>query len=137
MRLQSIRLYTAVLACVLFMLASCSTTVAYRSPGKKKGYGPPPHAPAHGRRHKLPKGVQIVYDSPSGVYVVVGYERHYYLDGLYYRFCNGQWQVSVAIESGWKTAPEQSLPPGLRGKYTSRHTSKSHKGRGLALGNQK
>ena len=51
-----------------------------------RGHGPPPHAPAHGYRHKAQRhGAELEFDSGLGVYVVVGVPLHYYLDGLYLR----------------------------------------------------
>ncbi|MEE9551944.1 MAG: hypothetical protein V3V89_02760, partial [Gammaproteobacteria bacterium] len=49
-----------------------------------RGYGPPPHAPAHGYRHKH-HGHDLEFDSHLGVYVVVGLASVYFLDGLYYK----------------------------------------------------
>lgn len=137
MKLKSFAWWTVILACAVIMLTSCSTMVVCRSGGRKIGHGPPPHAPAHGRRRKLASGVEVVFDSECGVYVVVGFERHFWLDGHYYRFCNGRWEASVSIGSGWKAAEIEKLPPGLRGKYKAKHASKTHPGRGLALGKQK
>jgi len=134
MKIKNLLLWTVVAAFVVLMLASCSTTrVVYPSPGKKIGHAPPAHAPAHGCRRKLPAGVEVVFDTDCGVYVVVGMDRHFWLGGYYYRFYNGGWQVSVSLESGWKAAGDKTLPPGLRGKYKAGHASKKHPGRGWGL----
>jgi hypothetical protein len=119
------------------MSVSCSTTTVCRSPGKKIGHGPPPHAPAHGCRRKLPAGVEIVFDSDAGVYVVVGWEKHFWLDGQYYRFRNGQWEVSLSIGTGWRMVSAETLPPGLRGKYKAKHALRTHPGRGWGLAKKK
>ena len=50
-----------------------------------KKAGPPPHAPAHGYRHKHEHGVELVFDSQLGVYVVVGWKDHFFSAGRYYR----------------------------------------------------
>ena len=133
MKVKSLLLWTVVVGFMFLMLASCSTTKVYPSPGKKIGHGPPPHAPAHGCRRKLPAGVEVVLDTDCGVYVVVGMDRHFWLDGSYYRFYNGGWQVSVTLDSGWKAAGEKKLPAGLRGKYKAKHASKKHAGRGWGV----
>ncbi|MFX0204099.1 MAG: hypothetical protein ACFFCW_49000 [Candidatus Hodarchaeota archaeon] len=136
MKIKSLLVWIAVVVFVV-LTSSCSTTVSCRSPGKKRGHGPPPHAPAHGYRRKLPSGVEVVFDFDCGVYVVVGLEKHFWLDGQYYRFCNGQWEFSMTIENGWKVVCEEKLPPGLRKKYKVKHTSNKHPRRGLALGKNK
>jgi hypothetical protein len=137
MKFKTLLLWTMVVAGAVLMLASCSTKPVYRSSGKKIGHGPPPHAPAHGYRRKLPAGVEVVFDSASGVYVVVGLEKHFWLDGHYYRFCNRQWEASVSIGGGWIAIGEERLPAGLRGKYKAKHASKSHPGRGWGLATKK
>jgi hypothetical protein len=129
--------FVVTLACALLMVASCLTLEAYHTPGKKRGHGPPPHAPAHGYRCKLPSKVEVVFDSNCGVYVVVGLEKHFWLNGQYYRFCNGQWEVSMTIESGWEVVREEKLPPGLCKKYKDKHASKKHPGIGWARGKNK
>ena len=136
MKVKSFLLWTAVVVLVV-LTSSCSTTVSYRSPDKKRGHGPPSHAPAHGYRRKLPSKVEVVFDSNFGVYVVVGLEKHFWLDGQYYRFCNGQWELSMTIENGWKVVGEKKLPPGLRKKYKAKRVSKKHPGLGWARGKNK
>jgi len=122
---------SAAAGCAVLMAASCSTLVVHRSKGPK--IGPPAHAPAHGCRRKQHQAVELTYDSASGVYVVVGLEKHYYLDGTYYRFGEDGWQVSVTLEGGWELISEDSVPPGLRGKYKAKQVSKAHPGRGRGL----
>ena len=45
---------------------------------KKKHHkiGPPPHAPAHGYRHKHQHGVELEYDSGIGAYISCRTPRH-------------------------------------------------------------
>jgi hypothetical protein len=81
----------------------------------------------------MPAGVEVVFDADCGVYVVVGMDGHFWLDGYYYRFYNGGWQVSVSLDGGWKAAGDETLPPGLRGKYKPKHASQQHPGRGWGL----
>jgi hypothetical protein len=59
----------------------------------------------------------------------VGLENHYYCGGYYYRLCNGKWQISASIDSGWKVVAVESLPSGLSTKAVGK-VSKSHPGRG-------
>ncbi len=91
----------------------------------KKGPGPPPHAPAHGYRAKTSDGIEIVYDSKLGVYVVVGLSSHYYYDGLYYRFNGGHWEASAKFHDSWEVVAEYKVPPALR-------SGKKSKGKGKA-----
>ena len=50
------RTAAALLALASLILTSCSRSVAYKTP-KNKGYGPPPHAPAHGYRRKQQQAI--------------------------------------------------------------------------------
>jgi hypothetical protein len=99
----------------MLVLISCESLTVRSTSGKKQGHGPPPHAPAHGRRYKQ-QGVELVYDSGRGVYVVVGLPNHYYSEGNYYRLRDTRWQVGVHIDGPWQPVSEESLPPGLRAK---------------------
>lgn len=83
--------------------------------------GPPPHAPAHGYRHKhhaQAGEIELVFDSGLGVYVVVGWPGHYYNDGHYYREADGVWHVSSRLDAGWAALSAKKLPPGLAKKST-------------------
>jgi hypothetical protein len=82
--------------------------------------GPPPHAPAHGYRHKhdvAHGGVDLIFDSGLGVYVVVGWPDHYWHLDRYYRFANGLWMVSARIDGGWADCEPGRIPDGLREKH--------------------
>ena len=90
-------------------------------------HGPPPHAPAHGYRHKAAHGVECAYDSSLGVYVVLGRRDHYYDGDRFYRRSSGQGEVSVELEgSSWRVVSETSVPEGLRtnGKGKAKHKHK-------------
>jgi len=77
--------------------------------------GPPPHAPAHGYRHKhQTDGVELVFDSGRGVYLVVGFPGCYFLDDAYYRRAGQQWQMAFSIGGVWKSVAQDKVPPGLR-----------------------
>jgi len=81
--------------------------------------GPPPHAPAHGYRHKHKAHageVELVFDSGLGVYVVLGWPGHFYDQSHYYRQDGGVWQVSARLDGGWVAASTKKLPPGLAKK---------------------
>lgn len=108
----------AILLGFIFIVSSCHTAVVYRHPAStpvaEKRVGPPPHAPAHGYRHKHPDGTRLEYDSRLGVYVVLGHTNLYFSDGMYYRPTSVSWEISAKIGSGWKPVSEKRLPPGLR-----------------------
>lgn len=120
-------LWMITLACVVLIPASC------RSPAPGWG-GPPPHAPAHGYRHKY-QGVDVIYDSGRGVYIVVGLPSHYYYEGHFYRFGSVQWEVSAQIGGPWRPVSRESLPPGLRAKEKAKGKPREPPGR--AVGSQK
>ena len=129
-------LLAVALVCATLTLVSCeSLTIGIGSHGKD-GHGPPPHAPAHGYRHKH-QGVELVYDSGLGVYVVVDFPDHFYFKGCYYRFGELHWEVGVHIDGQWESVSEEVLPPGLRGKGKGKGKPKEHPGRGRGLGLEK
>jgi hypothetical protein len=107
-------LFIKMLAIALFtsLLYGCAG-VGLWEPRRGAGYGPPPHAPAHGYRHKHGL-VELVFDSNFGVYTVVGYPRHYFYDNRYYRLKDDIWWVSILFEGPWVVVSEADLPPGLR-----------------------
>ena len=136
MKLKFSFLLAAALTCSTLVLISCRSLAIGGPSGRKRGHGPPPHAPAHGYRHKQ-HGVELVYDSGRGVYVVVELPNHFYFKGHYYRHRETQWEVGVHIDGPWELVSEKSLPPGLRGKEKGKGKSKEHPGRGRGLGLKK
>jgi hypothetical protein len=80
---------------------------------KKHGHGPPPHAPAHGYRCKHDDGVDLEYNTHSGMYVVIGFDNHYFRDNNFFRIIDGTWKKSEHISGPWLPAPKSILPPGL------------------------
>ena len=85
--------------------------------------GPPPHAPAHGYRHKHHAGgmqLELVFDSGLGVYLVVGRAGHYYAGGHFYRQLDGAWYVSDRLDADWARSSHGRLPPGLAKKKAGR-----------------
>lgn len=120
------------IACLLAVLVSTATVACHGhhfpgapAPGKKASAGPPPHAPAHGYRHKKMTRageIELVFDTGLGVYVVVGYPGFYFYRGNYYRALNSVWHVSAHIDTGWAVVGNNALPRGLakkkgKGKY--------------------
>jgi hypothetical protein len=107
------------------LTAACTRTVVHQERSNKpvvvsheEGNGPPPHAPAHGYRHKHAKDdVTLVYDTGIDVYIVSGMPGCYFSAGQYYRDSGTAWEWSVSIEGPWKTVKSSTdLPPGLRAK---------------------
>lgn len=82
--------------------------------------GPPPHAPAHGYRHKHGDGARLRYDAGLGVYIVIGHADTWFFDDLYFRWSDGRWVASVRLDGGWSACPEKQLPHGLREKKHGR-----------------
>jgi hypothetical protein len=117
----------------VFSLTSCSA-VGIRYPAcAKQGYGPPPHAPAHGYRHKHRHGGELVYDSGLGVYVVIDLADHYYYDNHYYRYHQGGWQVSVRMSGPWDWVEVRTLPPGLQKKTKVKKKIKKRAAHGVGV----
>jgi len=126
MKLRISTLLVVAVVCLAVLFVSCRRVTVGSGPGPGVGHGPPPHAPAHGHRHKY-HGVELVYDSGRGVYVVVGFPVHFYSKGWFYRFREPNWEVSVKIDGPWEAVSDESLPPGLRGKGKGKGKAKGHK----------
>jgi hypothetical protein len=102
------------LASGLVILSSCGGTVVVgrRAPSHPPVVvksGPPPHAPAHGYRHKHGR-VVLVYDAGIDVYVVEGHKGYYYCRDRFYRVRGGNWQASFDFGGPWRTVPDTHLP---------------------------
>lgn len=111
------------IGCVLFMgffvvLSGCTTIgIGTQGPGRTHYHksGPPPHAPAHGYRHKNHDGHQLEYNSKLGVYVVADLPEIYFGNNLYIRMSSdGRWQVSSTLDRGWRPANQREVPYQLR-----------------------
>jgi hypothetical protein len=79
--------------------------------------GPPPHAPAHGYRHKhrqQGQELELQFDSALGVYIVMGIPDRYYWNGFYLQMVGDEWHSSESLHSDYKRRDDESLPPGLR-----------------------
>ncbi|UCF15904.1 MAG: hypothetical protein JSW59_00295 [Phycisphaerales bacterium] len=125
MTVKNIVTFLITSVCVLLVTASCSSTHVHHPPGRGIGHGPPPHAPAHGHRRKHVAGVEVVFDTGRGLYVVIGYPDHYYHDGYFYRLTGGVWEMSLKIDGGWARVSGKPLPPGLRKKGNGYSNGKS------------
>ena len=125
------------LLAVAFMLPACETVSTHpRRTVHPPQHGPPAHAPAHGYRKKHGHdNVELVWDSGTGVYVVVGYEGHYFSQDVYYRVAGEHWEFSVGIEGPWKLSHDSKVPPGLKiKKHKSNQGKGKHKGKGNGHG---
>jgi hypothetical protein len=136
MRIKFLSLSAFVLTCMVLILVSCKSFSIGAGSGQRHKHGPPPHAPAHGYRHKH-NGIELVYDSGRGVYVVIGIPHHYYFKGHYYRLRETTWEMGIHIDGQWEFVSENSLPKGLRAKQKGKDKSKEHPGRGLGLEKKK
>ena len=100
--------------------------------------GPPPHAPAHGYRHRYRRGLDLTFDSGLGVYLVVGALRAFYHDGRFYRFKAGDWWVSPDYHRGpWRKSSGRRLPLALRrsvGKWKRKEERREERERGRGHG---
>lgn len=85
------------------------------------GYGPPPHAPAHGYRHKYERGLVLQFDSGIGVYLVLGHPGIYFYDGFYLRrHTAGHWLSSRHYTGPWKRRAAGDVPPRLEKRTRER-----------------
>ncbi len=116
-------------ACVAVGSDPTPTPARAQGPAKSQGHGPPPHAPAHGYRAKTPQGVDVVFDTQIGAYVVVSLPGNYWLDDRYYRKGDSGWVVSANVEGPWASCPFDSLPKGLQAG-ASKKNGKSKKAKG-------
>ena len=110
-------LVVVLLASVILAISGCSVVLHRdRASGREGGdrYGAPPDSPEHGYRYKQSDGIELIFDSGIGVYVVSGNSYEYYHQGIYYRWNNNSWEESPQINEGWAPAPEERVPPGLR-----------------------
>ncbi len=156
--MRTLGLFLAAFAAIL-IFTGCESTGGYRvtleSPPppprtvviheEVHRHGPPPHAPAHGYRHKHQGGYDLVFDRNTGCYTVVGYRDYYYSDGLFFRFGGDGWQVSARVggtDARWEHADEYRLPGGLRTKYKENRRDRGddddeNRGKGKGRGNKR
>lgn len=101
---------------IFVVLLSMTGCVVYPEHQNDYGYGPPPHAPAHGYRTKY-HNHDLIYDAPLGVYVVVDLPDIYFSNNYYYRHSHEGWFYSHYVDRDWDRYDESKLPPGLAKKY--------------------
>ena len=111
------------LVAICCTLSACGT-IRYKNtssvePAKK--HGPPPHAPAHGYRHK-DGDVVLVFDSALDVYQVSGRSNYYFHDKHYYRSTSSGWEITTHFEGPWKPISTKKLPKGLRNSVQAKNT---------------
>lgn len=102
------------------LVSSCSTgCVQHGSPGPHPHSEPPLHAPAHGNRHSYGDGIELVFDSGLGLYVVSGRPHYYFQDGWYWRPHHSVLEISLSLGGPWRLYGERFRhpPPGLAEKY--------------------
>ena len=136
MRYKTIISIVVISVIILLMTTSCSRHRACHEPVIIKSGGPPAHAPAHGYRRKHVHGMELVFDSGRGVYVVVGVSDHYYHDGHFFRLRSGIWETSPKPDGHWKVVSDKSLPMGLKVKAKVNSNSRI-KGNGKGKGKHK
>jgi len=90
--------------------------------------GPPPHAPAHGYRHKHRDGVELEYDSGIEAYLVIEFPGTYYCNGLYSRYSPEEhWVVAANLYGPWRVPNEREIPLKLIKVYEEDHPGKAKK----------
>ncbi len=77
---------------------------------------PPPRAPAHGWRRRHPDGVEMVYRSELGAYVVLGLDDAYYCDDVFYLWDSGRWLRAPHFMGPWVAVPTSEVPAHLAGR---------------------
>jgi hypothetical protein len=120
-------------AALLMVLLSPASGCVYHQhramapPGYARGHGPPPHAPAHGYRHKHHHdAADLVFDAGLGVYAVVGRPGYYWYIDHYLRWVSGEWRVSSRIDGVWGVVSSDRVPAKLVAKH-AKHGKKAHR----------
>jgi hypothetical protein len=104
------------LVAICCTISACSNSPRYRTNGSietAQKHGPPPHAPAHGYRHKH-HNEDLKYDSVLEVYVMSGWPNYYYHKDHYYRSTDYGWETAGQLRGPWKSVSTKKLPKGLR-----------------------
>ena len=102
----------------VFVVSALTLTGCVVHPEHQQGYGPPPHAPAHGYRYKY-HDHDLVYDANLGVYLLVGLTGYYFLNEIFYHHRHDGWYYSRKFDRDWRHYDDRDhkLPPGLAKKY--------------------
>jgi hypothetical protein len=126
---RSAGLFAALLVVLLSPTSGCvyHHHQAKAPPGYAKSHGPPPHAPAHGYRHKHHHdAVELVFDGGLGAYAVVGRPGYYWHSDHYLRWVSGEWRVSGRIDGGWVVVSSDRVPAKLVAKH-AKHNKKARR----------
>jgi len=122
-----------ILVAICCTLSACSTAVQYKNTGRStesvesaKKNGPPPHAPAHGYRHKH-DSVVLEYDTALEVYAVSGWPNHYFYKDRYYRATHSGWEITAKFDGPWKSVATKKLPKGLKKSGHAQNSNKKKK----------
>jgi hypothetical protein len=75
---------------------------------------PPPHAPAHGHRYRHNHGVDLVFDSGIGAYIVLGFDDLFFFNNNYMRFYDGSWHHADRHDGRWLRTKDRHVPQKLR-----------------------
>jgi hypothetical protein len=105
-----------------FFFSGCNTLgigihgpISGSSNPKYHKQGPPPHAPAHGYRHKHNDGHELEFDKEIGCYAVINVPETYFGNNVYIRLSSsGEWIVSAELEGGWRVAVGSEVPYKLK-----------------------
>lgn len=109
------------------MLSGCVVTPFPPGHVKVKPYkhGPPPHAPAHGYRHRHQHGVEMVFDTAVGAYIVVGHPGIYFFNGIYFhKDTKGFWKSAKHFKGPWHMKDVRKLPMKLKNKSLKKEYKK-------------
>jgi hypothetical protein len=106
-------------------------------PMGQKGKGPPPHAPAHGYRHRNQHGLELQFDSGRGVYVVIESPNVYFYNDLYIRSSDGHWEVAANFNGPWRSETSGEVPTKLKVSKGKGYGASKGKGKGYGKGRSK
>ncbi|MGA1869821.1 MAG: hypothetical protein ACMUJM_14900 [bacterium] len=81
---------------------------------KHKRKGPPPHAPAHGYRHKNKDGVILQFDNNVGAYIVIKMPGIYFYNGFYMRITDDHWEIRANFHEPWRREARGEVPDKLK-----------------------
>ena len=84
---------------------------------------PPPHAPAHGYRHRYDNH-ELKFDTGYGVYLVLNNPGLYFYNDHYIRFYNDSWQITNRLQDRWRPARQNDVP--LKLERTKHHDKKRY-----------
>ena len=96
---------------------------SHRVPGKLRGHkrynrhhrhSPPSHAPAHGHRYRHNHGVDLIFDSGIGAYIVLGFDDLFFFNNNFMRYYDGYWHHADRHDGRWRRAKGGHVPHQLR-----------------------